>query len=88
MERRDDERPEGEDQDPGAEPDGGAYIGNRPEFAAETIPGGVRDDDERVAAHQSQSSGEGAADERAQGRTDEWPHGPRETDVPDDHGED
>jgi hypothetical protein len=35
--------------------DPGAYIGNEPELASETIPGGVRPDDERVAAHSSQA---------------------------------
>ena len=39
-------------------PDAGAYIGRKPEFAAETIPGGVQPDDERVAAGQTQT-GEG-----------------------------
>jgi hypothetical protein len=34
--------------------DPGAYIGHEPELAAETIPGGVRPDDERVAANSSQ----------------------------------
>ena len=64
--------------------DGGAYIGNRPEPAEDTIPGGVSEDDERVAAHDSQSSGEGKAADRLQGRGDEWPAGHREADVPDD----
>ena len=41
--------------DPNARPhDAGAYVGNRPERQAETIPGGVRDDDERIAAHSTQ----------------------------------
>ena len=31
----------------------GAYVGNRAERQAETIPGGVRPDDERIAAHSS-----------------------------------
>ena len=34
--------------------DPGAYIGQEPELAAETIPGGVQPDDERVAAHSTQ----------------------------------
>ena len=38
-----------------AKPDPGQYIGRKPERAAETIPGGVRPDDERVAAHSTQS---------------------------------
>jgi hypothetical protein len=33
--------------------DPGAYIGHEPELAADTIPGGIRPDDERVAATQS-----------------------------------
>ena len=70
---------------PPDEPDAGAYIGHEPEFAAETIPGGVRPDDERVAGQDSQSSGVGAAEERVQGRDDEWPHGHRRgDDVSDD----
>jgi hypothetical protein len=43
--------------DPLAHPkDPGAYVGNRPERQAETIPGGVRPGDERVAANSSESS--------------------------------
>ena len=42
--------------DPLAKPrDAGAYIGNEPEREAESIPGGVRHDDERIAAYASQS---------------------------------
>ena len=42
--------------DPNAHPDEpGAYIGNRPERQADTIPGGVRPDDERIAAHSTQT---------------------------------
>jgi hypothetical protein len=59
------------------EPDAGAYIGREPEFAGETIPGGVQPRDERVAGEDSQSSGSGAADERVQGRDDAWPRGHR-----------
>jgi hypothetical protein len=41
--------------DPYARPqDPGAYVGNRPERQAETIPGGVSEDDERIAAHSTQ----------------------------------
>ena len=36
-------------------PDPGQYIGRKPERATETIPGGVRPDDERVAAHSTQA---------------------------------
>ena len=35
--------------------DAGAYIGREPELASETIPGGVRPDDERVAAGDTQT---------------------------------
>jgi hypothetical protein len=35
--------------------DPGAYIGRKPELAAETIPGGVQPDDERVAAGETQT---------------------------------
>ena len=41
--------------------DPGAYIGHEPELASETIPGGVRPDDERVAANSSQT---GVVEER------------------------
>ena len=48
--------PEREPRDPGA------YIGNEPELASETIPGGVRPEDERVAAHSSQAGPTPATD--------------------------
>jgi len=67
---RDQER----DKDRGAD---GGYIGNRPELAEQTIPGGVRDDDERVAAYGSQSSGEGKASDREQDDDAAEPHGHR-----------
>ena len=35
--------------------DPGAYVGREPERQAATIPGGVRPDDERIAAHSTQS---------------------------------
>jgi hypothetical protein len=42
-------------EDPLAHPDdAGAYVGREPERQAETIPGGVRPDDERIAAHSTQ----------------------------------
>lgn len=73
-ESRDDRREPEQDQ----ELDGGAYIGNRPELASDTIPGGVNEDDERVSALDTQSSGEGKEDDRVQGRNDEWPRGHRD----------
>ena len=39
--------------------DPGAYIGSEPEREAETIPGGVKPGDERVAANDSQPGVEG-----------------------------
>jgi hypothetical protein len=59
----------------------GAYIGNRPEMAEETIPGGIGPDDERVAAHDTRSSGEGDEEDRVEGRGDEWPGGHRDADA-------
>lgn len=42
-------------KDPLSHPvDAGAYVGREPERQAETIPGGVRPDDERIAAHSTQ----------------------------------
>ena len=84
MNERQREHEEGQ-HSPSGEPDAGAYIGHEPEFAAETIPGGVQEHDERVAGVDSQSSGVGAADERVQGRDDNWPQGHRRgEDVSDD----
>jgi hypothetical protein len=34
--------------------DPGAFVGQRPERQAETIPGGIGPDDERIAAHSTQ----------------------------------
>jgi hypothetical protein len=43
------------DTDPLAKPaDPGAYVGHEPERQAETIPGGVRPEHERIAAHSTQ----------------------------------
>ena len=38
-----------------AKRDPGQYLGRKPERASESIPGGVRPDDKRVAAHSTQS---------------------------------
>ena len=57
--------------------DPGAYIGHEPEFASETIPGGVQPGDERVSALATQSTGVGAADKRQTAR-DVSPAGHRE----------
>ncbi len=68
---RDIEQPHDPTEDPLAHPDEpGAYVGNRPERQAETIPGGVRPGDERIAANSSESSAlapEDAADPRDDG---------------------
>ncbi len=56
--------------------DPGAYVGHEPERQAETIPGGVGPDDERIAAHSTQRSTDEdttdadlTADDRGQGAT-------------------
>ena len=59
------------------EHDPGAYIGHEPEFAAETIPGGVQAKDERVSALDTQSSGVGALEKR-ETQVDVPPEGHRE----------
>ena len=45
-----------------AELDPGAYIGREPELEAETIPGGVSPQDERVAAYNSRPGISGEPD--------------------------
>lgn len=56
----DDRRTPDATDDPFAHPDeAGAYVGRKPERQAETIPGGVRPDDERIAAHSTQVSSGG-----------------------------
>jgi hypothetical protein len=62
-ERDDDEREHDTDLDPGA------YVGRLPERQAETIPGGITDADERIAAHSTQSGPAGG---------DQQPDGHRE----------
>ena len=50
----DHETPHDPTDDPLAHPnEPGAYVGNRPERQAETIPGGVHPGDERIAANSS-----------------------------------
>ena len=63
-------------EDPLAHPDEpGAYVGRKPERQAESIPGGVRPDDERIAAHSTQvgdtSGVERTPDGHREGRTDD-----------------
>jgi hypothetical protein len=73
------ERYEGREDD--ADP--GAYVGRFPERGEETIPGGVRRDDERVAAYDTQGTGAGRPDVRGQPQSP--PEGHREgPDVTDD----
>ena len=47
----------------------GAYIGQEPELAADTIPGGVQPDDERVAAHSTQAGPPSAPEPRGHRET-------------------
>jgi hypothetical protein len=50
--------------DPLAKPDdAGAYIGREPEREAESIPGGVETDDERIAASDSRRGVKGEPDD-------------------------
>ncbi len=51
--------------------DPGAYIGHEPELEEESIPGGVRPGDERVAAYDSQPGVEGEPDSRPTDESDE-----------------
>jgi hypothetical protein len=57
--------------------DPGAFVGNRPERQAETIPGGVRRDDERIAANSSMATGS-VDDAEPSGHRDGPPGEPRE----------
>jgi hypothetical protein len=52
--------------------DPGAYVGREPERQAATIPGGISPDDERVAAHSTQS-GATAADPSPDGHREGSP---------------
>ena len=60
----------------------GSFIGQRPEAAEDTIPGGESRKDERVAGTATRSSGTGAAKSRAQERGQPGGHreGPSVTD--------
>ncbi|HYM52163.1 MAG TPA: hypothetical protein VEW45_01605 [Candidatus Dormibacteraeota bacterium] len=61
------------------------YIGQRPDDITDQIEERLDPDTERVAVTDNESSGEGAADRRVQGRDDEWPHGHRHGDRASDH---
>lgn len=56
--------------------DPGSYIGHEPERAADTIPGGIRRDDDRVAGDASQVTGVAGADVR--GQPEDEPEGHRQ----------
>ena len=61
-------------KDPLAHPDEpGAYVGRKPERQAETIPGGVRPDDERIAAHSTQTGETSAPEETPSGHREGRP---------------
>ena len=51
----------------GDEQDPGAFIGQQPEREAESIPGGVKPGDERVAAHDAAPGVPGEPDTNANG---------------------
>jgi hypothetical protein len=60
--------------DPLAHPDEpGAYVGRKPERQAETIPGGVRPDDERIAAHSTQAGDPGGTETNPSGHREGRP---------------
>ena len=54
--------------------DAGAYIGREPERAAETIPGGVKPGDARIAAHDAAPGVPGEPGARGVQRKDEDQH--------------
>ena len=58
--------------------EGQTTISRTGESGADSVPGGVRPGDERIAAHSTESSGVGKQEERAEGRSDEWPSGHRD----------
>ena len=53
------------------------YIGQRPDENTDQIEEQLDPQAERVALTDNESSGEGSARRRVQGRGDEWPHGHR-----------
>ena len=53
--------------------DPGAFIGRKPELAAETIPGGVQPEDERVAAGQTQTGADAGQDSTPSGHREGSP---------------
>lgn len=55
----------------------GAWIGQKPDENTRDVRRELGEDDERVSVRDTQSSGEGANEERVQGRGDEWPRGHR-----------
>lgn len=59
----------------------GSTVGNRGEPSGATVPD-QQPDDERLSANEAQSSGEGKAEDRLQGRDDTWPHGHRSGGMP------
>ena len=63
--------------------DPGAFVGHERELAVDSIPGGLRRDDQRVAAYDSQSDGIANADDIPEEERG-WPEGHREVDSTDD----
>jgi hypothetical protein len=63
--------------------DPGAFVGHERELAAESIPGGLRRDDQRVAAYGSQSDGIANAKDIPEEERG-WPEGHREIEATDD----
>jgi hypothetical protein len=63
--------------------DPGAFVGHERELASDSIPGGLRRDDERVAAYASQSDGIANGNDMPQDERG-WPEGHREVEATDD----
>jgi hypothetical protein len=63
--------------------DAGAFVGHERELAVESIPGGLRRDDQRVAAYASQSDAIANAKDIPEEERG-WPEGHREINATDD----
>ena len=61
---------------PGLELDPGAYIGQKAELEAESIPGGIQPGDQRAAAYASQPGVAGEPDHASDGREEGAGPGP------------
>ena len=58
--------------------DAGAFVGHEPELAMDTVPGGVRRGDERIAGNASESTGVANRGANPDEGWQDWPEGHRE----------